>query len=110
MQLAYSQPSFNSFSSYHGRVIFTRIETLPNLFHKLRIYRNLTRKSLAQKFGVPEDYIAKMETGQRLPSLKYCLLCAKEFGANPEWVKRKWFKEMMKGLEERLKKKFEIEN
>ena len=77
-------------SLYPKGVCLTRPYSLPFIFQKLRVHRNLTRSSLAKKFGVSERYVNDVEMGVKYPSLDFCLRCACEFGANPEWVKRKW--------------------
>jgi transcriptional regulator with XRE-family HTH domain len=75
------------------------------LFHKLRAYRGLPKNLLAQQFGVTEKYISEVEEGQKIPTLKFSLLCAKEFGINPQWVKNKWLKELIATIQDRLEKK-----
>jgi transcriptional regulator with XRE-family HTH domain len=75
---------------YHGDVIKARPDTLPYIFHKLRIHRNLTKELLAKKCGVSESYVSSVESCSRYPSLKFCLQCGSEFGMNPNWVCVKW--------------------
>ena len=79
-------------------------------FKSRRRCHNLTKKALADKTYVSRDYVSHVEDGRRLPSLKFCLQCAEIFGANPEWVKRKWAREMVIGFEERLRIRLNIEN
>jgi len=110
MHLIHCQPEPYSSLFYHRNEILTRVNSLPYLFKKLRIHRNLTKESLSKKFNVSENYIYTIEAGIKPPSLHYSLMSAEEFGINPEWVKRKWLKEMMVVIEERLKKRLRLEN
>lgn len=80
----------------------SRPNSLPYTFRKLRIHRNLTKKSLAHKFGFTEEYVSAIESGSKFPSLRYCLLCADEFGASVGWVKSKWANEAIKRFSARL--------
>jgi transcriptional regulator with XRE-family HTH domain len=67
--------------------------TLPDIFHKLRVHKNLSCASLSKLLRVSERYIRDIESGTRFSSLRYCLLCADLFGANPNWVKSKYANE-----------------
>jgi len=87
-----------------------RIYSLAHLFHKLRIQKNLTKKALAEKIGFTEEYVYRVEKGEKLPSFDYAVRCAKLFEINPEWVKRKWLKELLFWFEERVRGLLEIEN
>lgn len=80
----------------------SRPNSLPYTFRKLRVYRNLTKKSLARKFGFTEEYVSAIESGSKFPSLRYCLLCADLFGANPNWAKTKWAHEAIRRFSDRL--------
>jgi len=80
-------------ASYHKCQVLTRPDTLPYVFRKLRIHRNLTKRSLAEMFSVSERYISDVENGSKFPSLAYCLKCGELFGANAQWVKLKWSRE-----------------
>ena len=87
---------------YKNRRPLTRPGSLPSIFRSLRIHRNLTKKELALKFGFCEEYVSAIEAGRIFPSLKYCLLCAGLFDANPHWVKTKWAHEAVKRFSDRL--------
>jgi len=82
-----------------------RPNSLAHLFRSMRIFRNMTKKVLSQKFGVTEAYLSVIESGRRAPSLKYWLLCAKEFDANALWVREKWINQTLSRTEERLRNK-----
>jgi transcriptional regulator with XRE-family HTH domain len=88
----------------------SRPGTLPDFFRKMRLYRGLSRGSLSQKFGISEKYISDIETGARFPSLRYCLLCAGEFGANPGWVKSKYANEAIYRYSSRIKKRLGVDD
>jgi transcriptional regulator with XRE-family HTH domain len=88
----------------------TRPDSLPYIFRKLRTHHNFTKKALAQKFGLSEDYVSQIESGSKFPSLQYCLACGDLFGANPGWVKTKWAHEAIKRFSDRLKKRLEIDD
>jgi transcriptional regulator with XRE-family HTH domain len=77
-------------SLYHKAPSLTRVDTLPYIFRRLRTYHNLTKKSLAAKCGVSEEYVSAVESGSKYPSLKFCLQCGSEFGMNPNYVRVKW--------------------
>jgi len=87
---------------YKIRYPLTRPGSLPFIFRGLRIHRNLTKRTLARKFGFTEEYVSAIESGSKFPSLRYCLLCADTFGANPNWVKTKWAKESIRRFSDRL--------
>ena len=90
---------------YNNGVILTRQDSLAHLFYKLRLNRNLTKRSLASKFGTSEDYLSKVETGDLPPSLKFSLQCAEEFGINPQWVKNKWARDRIERFSETIKRR-----
>ena len=94
---------------YKVKVGHSRPGTLPDFFRKMRLYRGLSRKSLAQKFGVSEKYISDVESGAHFPSLRFCLLCADEFGANPNWVKSKYANEAIYRYSARIKKRLSVD-
>jgi len=71
----------------------------------MRIHRNLTRKALAQRCGVSEEYVFSIENGSKFPSVMYCLKCSDLFGANPSWIKTKWAKEALERFSNRLMKR-----
>lgn len=96
-------------SSYHKRPVLTRPGSLPDVFRKLRIHRNLTKRALAEKFSVSESYIVAVENGSKFPSLRYCLKCAELYGANPGWVKTKWSKEAVNRFTERLLRRLNLD-
>jgi transcriptional regulator with XRE-family HTH domain len=89
-------------SSYHNRPVLTRPDSLPYVFRKLRIHRNLTKRTLAEKFSVSERYVSDVENGSRFPSLHYCLKAGELYGANPGWVKSKWSQEAIRRFSSRL--------
>jgi len=105
MHLASSRPSACLSSSYPKRRQLCNPYSLPYILRKLRINRGLTMGALASKFGLSEQYVASIESGARFPSLRYCLLCAKEFSWNPEWVKSKYANAAVDRFSERLKKR-----
>jgi len=93
-----------------NELTFTRPYSLPYIFSKLRIHRNLTRKALGKKFGFSEQYVMEVENGSRFPCLRYCLLCADVFGANPSWVKLKWANAATERFSSRVKERLGLEN
>jgi len=95
---------------YQNRTVLTRPDTLPYIFRKLRINRNMTKRRIAEKFSVSEGYVQAVESGQKFPSIRYCLRCANEFGANPQWVKNKYAKEALQRYTIRLNQRLGIEN
>ena len=90
-------------SSYHNGRFLTRTDSLPYVFRKLRIHRNLTKRTLAEMFSVSERYVSEVENGSRFPSLRYCLKSGELYGANSEWVKTKWAKEAIERFSVRIK-------
>lgn len=110
MHLVYQEPVSQHASSYQNSAILTRPYTLAYLFRKLRINHTLNKSALAEICCVPEAYVSDVEDGSRFPSLRFCLSCASEFGVNPEWVKRMWFREFIGRFEGRVKKRLEIED
>lgn len=109
MHLISYEPKLDHRSLYHKRPALTRVDSLPYVFRKLRIHRNLTISSLANKFGFSEDYVRAIESGSKFPSLKFCLLCAQEFGANPNWVKSKWANDRIEQFSQRLLKRLGLD-
>jgi DNA-binding XRE family transcriptional regulator len=107
MFLMYSRPHSRSYQTSQP---LTRVDSLPYLFRKFRIHHNLTKRALAAKFCISEKYVEEIERGSKLPSLRISTMYAKEFGANPEWVKRKWFKDTVEHFSERLRRKIALEN
>jgi transcriptional regulator with XRE-family HTH domain len=93
--------SFKSF--YRNRRHLARPDSLPHLFCKLRQNRNLTKRSLADKFGVSEEYVSAIEGGSKFPSLSFSLKCAQAFDINPNYVKSKWAREVIERFSDRLK-------
>ena len=94
------QKKLNPF--YQKRPSLARPDTLPHLFYKLRQNHYLTKRSLADKFGVSEDYVSAIESGSKFPSLNFSLKCAREFEINPNYVKNKWAKEAIERYGRRL--------
>jgi hypothetical protein len=70
----------------------------------------MKKSALAEKCCVPEAYVSGVEDGSKFPSIGFCLCCAHEFGANPEWVKGMWIREIVVRFQSRLKKRLEIED
>jgi len=95
---------------YQKRSTLTRVDSLPHFFRKMRVHRNLTKGILAAKFGVSKDYVSAVEGGLKFPSLRYCLLCANEFGANPNWVKSKWAHAAIKRFSKRLMRRLRFDD
>jgi DNA-binding XRE family transcriptional regulator len=91
-------------------LINTKTTSLVHLFHSLRLSRGLTEEDLAKKLSVTTEYISKIEDGSYPASLKYCLACAQEFGANVNWIKIKFFHERVNSFEESLKRKLHLED
>jgi len=75
----------------------------------MRIHRDLTKRALAYKCGVSEEYVSGVENGSKFPSLRYCLACASLFDANPSWVKTKWAKEAIERFTDRLMKRLGLD-
>ena len=93
---------------YHKSPHVARADSLAHLFYKLRIHRNLTKRALSLKFGVSEDYLSRVESGSRFPSLGFCLQCSKEFDVNPEYVKNRWANEAIRVFSERLRTRLKL--
>jgi transcriptional regulator with XRE-family HTH domain len=93
---------------YHKRALLARSDSLAHLFYKLRIHRNFTKAALALKFGVSEDYLSRVESGSRFPSLSFSLQCSKEFDINPEYVKNRWANEAVRVFSERLRSRLKL--
>lgn len=110
MHLVYHGVTSHLLSSYENEQPLARPYTLAYLLRKLRINRNLTKTALAEKFSVSVSYVSAVEAGLKFPSVGFCLSCAGEFGANPEWVKRMWVREMVGRFQTRLNKRLEIED
>lgn len=96
-------------SSYHNRPVLTRPGSLPYVFRKLRIHRNLTKRALAEKFSVSESYVLAVENGSKFPSLRYCLKAAELYGANPMWAKNKWAHEATERFSSRLSRRLGLD-
>lgn len=105
MQLIHSVRSGPRSSFYPKRSPLCNPYSLRSIFRKLRIHRNLTKAALAAKFGYSEQYVASVESGSRFPSIRFFLLCANEFGANPEWVKVKYLNAAGDRYSDRLKRR-----
>lgn len=91
-----------SHKDYLNCLDFSRVDTLPYIFHKVRIHRNLTKAALAKKILFSQEYVQGVEDGSRFPSLKYCLACGDLFGFNPEWIKVKWLHAFMERVNKRV--------
>lgn len=59
--------------------------------------------------GVTSNYIYLIESGHKLPGVKFCLCLADFFGINQTWMKRAWLKDYLACLEEKVKKKIGLE-
>jgi DNA-binding XRE family transcriptional regulator len=90
---------------YQKRSSLARPDSLPHLFMKLRQNHNLTKGSLAAKFGISEGYVSAIEGGSKFPSIGFCLKCAEEFDINPMYVKNKWAKEAITRYGRRVMKR-----
>jgi len=95
---------------YRKRKPLARPNTLAHLFYKLRQNRNLTKRSLGDKFGLSEEYVSAIESGSKFPSLKFCLQCAIEFEVNPNYVKSMWAREAIGRFTDRIKKRLGLED
>ena len=102
------QKKLNPF--YQKRPSLARPDSLPHLFYKLRQNRNLTKRSLADKFCVSEEYVSAIESGSKFPSLNFCLKCAKEFEINPNYVKNKWAREVIERFSDRLNRRLGLDD
>lgn len=110
MHLVYHGVTSHPSSSYTNVPALARPYTLAHLIRKLRINHNLTIRRLAEKFSVSEEYVGMVEAGSKFASVGFCLCCAREFGINPEWVKRMWVREMVERFQGRLNKRLKIED
>lgn len=110
MHLIAYGPKLGRSPLYQKRRHLARPDSLPRIFHNLRIHRNLTAAALGKKFGFSEDYVSQIESGSKFPSLNFCLKCAEEFGANPGWVKSKWLKEAIERFSDRLMKRLGLDD
>jgi transcriptional regulator with XRE-family HTH domain len=110
MHLVSYGPKIGLKSFYQKQSALTRPDSLPHIFYKLRQNHNLTKRALAEKFSVSEDYVSKVERGSVFPSLDFCLKCADLFEANPGWVKMKWAREAVERFSERIKRRLGLEN
>ena len=90
---------------YQKRPSLARPDSLPHLFRKLRQNRTLTKRSLAAKFGLSEEYVFSIESGSKFPSLNFCIKCAREFEINPNYVKSKWAREAIGRFSDRLNRR-----
>jgi transcriptional regulator with XRE-family HTH domain len=61
------------------------MELLAQNIKKLRKVRNLTQKELAEKLGVDQGHVSKIETGAAKPSKQLIKLICKEFKVREEW-------------------------
>ena len=97
-------------SFYPKRQALARPDSLPHLFYKLRQNHNLTKRTIADKFGVSVDYVSAIESGSKFPSIGFCLKCAIEFDINPNYVKSKWVREAIERFSDRLMRRLGLEN
>jgi DNA-binding XRE family transcriptional regulator len=110
MHLIAYGPKLGRSPPYQKRRHLARPDSLTSIFHNLRIHRNLTAGALGKKIGFPEDYVSAVESGSKSPSLKFCLLCGEEFGANPNWVKNKWANERIGRFSDLTKKRLGLDD
>lgn len=95
---------------YQKRPFLARPDSLPHLFRKLRQNHNLTKGSLADKFGLSEEYVSSIEGGSKFPSLSFSIKCAREFGINPKYVKSKWAREVIERYSDRLNRRLGLDD
>jgi transcriptional regulator with XRE-family HTH domain len=93
---------------YHRGVALARRSSLAYLFYKLRIDHNLTKKALALRCGVSEEYVTWVESGAKFPSLSFCLKCSKLFDVNPEYVMNRWAREAVDEFRDRLRRRLKL--
>lgn len=110
MHLVSYGPKIGLKSFYRNREHLARPDSLSHLFYKLRQNSNLTKRSLADKFGVAEDYVSAIESGSKFPSLNFSLKCAREFEINPNYVKSKWAREVIERFSDRLNRRLGLED
>jgi transcriptional regulator with XRE-family HTH domain len=110
MHLISYGPKIGLKSFYQKRSSLTRPDSLSHLFYKLRQNSNLTKRSLADKFGISEDYVSSIESSSKFPSLSFCIKCAREFGINPKYVKSKWAREVIERFSDRLNRRLGLED
>ena len=109
MHLVSYAPQIGFKPFYGNRRQLARPDSLPHLFCKLRQNHNLTKRSLADKFGVSESYVSEIENGSKFPSLNFCLECATEFDINPKYVTNRWAREAIERFSYRLNKRLGLE-
>jgi DNA-binding XRE family transcriptional regulator len=73
----------------------------------MRTGRKLSRKTVANAVGVSDDYIYKIESGLRVPSIDLTLKIGHYFDVNPEWLKSMWVRDFMTVIEARLSEHIE---
>jgi transcriptional regulator with XRE-family HTH domain len=95
---------------YQKRPSLSRPDSLAHIFLKLRQNRNLTKRSLGDKFSLSEEYVSSVESGSKFPSLSFSLKCAREFGINPNYVKSKWAREVIERFSDRLSRRLGLED
>jgi transcriptional regulator with XRE-family HTH domain len=105
MHLIAYGPKLGYFPFYRKRVSLARPDSLGHLFHKLRQNHTLTKRALAEKFCISEDYVSAIESGSKFPSLSFSLKCAREFEINPNYVKSKWAREAIERFSDRLNRR-----
>jgi transcriptional regulator with XRE-family HTH domain len=110
MHLVSYGPKIGLKSFYPKRCALARPDSLPHIFLKLRQNRNLTKRTLADKFGISEEYVSAIESGSKFPSLNFSLKCAREFEINPNYVKSKWAREVIERFSDRLNRRLGLEN
>ena len=110
MHLVSYAPQKKLIPFYQKRPSLARPDTLPHLFRKLRQNHNLTKGSLAEKFGISEEYVSAIESGSKFPSVSFCLKCAVEFEINPNYVKSKWAREVIERFSDRLNRRLGFDN
>jgi DNA-binding XRE family transcriptional regulator len=110
MHLIYHGPNIVHPPFYPKRISLSRPDSLCSIFRNLRIHHNLTKGALAEKFSVSKEYVSAIESGSKFPSLKFCLLCGEEFGANPNWVKNKWANERISRFSDVVRRRLDLKD
>ncbi len=82
-----------------------RSNSLSFLFREIRASKGITKKSIAEKLGVSEEYISQVEQGTKRLPLRCWLLICEEFGMNPQWLKKKWLSETLSRMGEKLEER-----
>ncbi len=80
-----------------------RPDSLPDLFYKIRVRKNLSQKALAERIGFSEGYVQRVERGKVYPCLNYVIRCSTELEEiNPEWARVKWANEKILSFRDKI--------